>query len=71
MSLVSGLMLGIACEEPRVSLTAWEASLAQGIILLPSGPRGEVLSITPPLMIGEEVLLDALHRLVKCFGGKA
>jgi 4-aminobutyrate aminotransferase-like enzyme len=66
-----GLMLGIACEEPQVSLAAWEASLVQGIILLPSGTRGEVLSITPPLMIGEEVLLDALERLVKCFGGKA
>ncbi len=60
-------MIGVACEKPETSLSAWEASLAKGIILLPSAPDASVLSITPPLVISEEILLDALDRLIACF----
>lgn len=63
-----GMMIGIElCKEKHTGL-AFEASvsaLAQGLILLPSGESGNVISITPPLTITEEQLEWGLHVLKK------
>ncbi len=59
-----GLMIGIECASPEVALAAVTRCLEAGVILLPSGEDGRVLSITPPLSIGEEALRFALGVLV-------
>ena len=60
-----GLLLGIECEEPERTMRACAAALARGVIVLPSGDLGEVLSITPPLMIEADALLAALDIVVE------
>jgi 4-aminobutyrate aminotransferase-like enzyme len=57
-------MLGIECETPEIAQGACAASLARGVILLPSGDDGRVLSVTPPLCIGHEALEHALGIVV-------
>ncbi len=59
-----GLMLGIECDSPETALRACTASLARGVILLPSGDDGRVLSVTPPLCIGRAALEHALGVLL-------
>ncbi|MEZ4334680.1 MAG: aspartate aminotransferase family protein [Myxococcota bacterium] len=59
-----GLMIGIECVRPRTALVATARLLEQGYVLLPSGDGGRVLSLTPPLSIGEEALFDACDRIV-------
>jgi len=52
-----GLMLGIEFS-PESSIQAQTLSdclLKRGLITLPSGPRGEVLALSPPLIIQQEV----------------
>jgi 4-aminobutyrate aminotransferase-like enzyme len=53
-------MLGIECDTPETSLRGCAAALARGVILLPSGDDGRVLSVTPPLCIGRDALEHAL-----------
>jgi len=55
-----GLMLGIECDSPATAQRACRAALGRGVILLPSGDDGRVLSLTPPLCIGREALEHAL-----------
>ena len=53
-----GLMMGIEFKQ-QAKISAVQISermLKQGIIVLPSGSQGEVLALTPPLMIEESVL---------------
>ncbi len=59
-----GLMIGIECARPQVAHVAAQAMLEQGYVLLPSGPEGRVLSLTPPLSIAESALLTACDALV-------
>ena len=61
-----GLMIGVDCGDGDVAGRACRRALARGLILLPSGDRGEVISLTPPLSIAPELLWDALRRLVGC-----
>ena len=49
--------------SPSLALATCQEALRRGIILLPSGSGGSVLSITPPLTIDEDVLLGALDVL--------
>ncbi|HXW51911.1 MAG TPA: aspartate aminotransferase family protein [Candidatus Acidoferrales bacterium] len=70
-----GLMWGLECvdsdgapDKPR-ALSVMKAALAHGLLLLTSGPNGNVLSLTPPLVItvdqldfGIEVLASAIAR---------
>jgi 4-aminobutyrate aminotransferase-like enzyme len=35
-------------------------ALARGVIVLPSGPKGDVISLTPPLVISEQQLNRAV-----------
>jgi 4-aminobutyrate aminotransferase-like enzyme len=62
-----GLMIGIEGRDDSAR-RACRAALQGGVVVLPSGPRGEVLSITPPLTISEDLLRLALQRVVGGFG---
>lgn len=55
-----GMMWGIELRDGTLCEGTVKAALAKGVILLQAGVRGEVLSITPPLVIGEEELDRAL-----------
>ncbi len=61
-----GLMIGIACREGETAVSACREALHRGVILLPSGDDGSVLSITPPLVIDEATLEEALDVVVSC-----
>ena len=61
-----GLMLGVECDGPARAARAVERALRRGLLLLPSGDDGRVLSVTPPLTIEREVLLAALEELCAC-----
>ena len=52
-----GIQLRSGAHVNRVML----GSLRRGVLLLPCGPTGEVLSLTPPLIIAENDLLHALN----------
>ena len=59
-----GLMIGIVCASPATALAACRTALERGVIVLPSGDDGRVLSVTPPLTIERDALLGALDILV-------
>ena len=59
-----GLMIGVECATPAIALETTQALLEEGYVLLPSGEGGRVLSLTPPLTIGEQSLFDACDALV-------
>jgi acetylornithine/succinyldiaminopimelate/putrescine aminotransferase len=63
-----GLMLGIECASPEISIAASTAMLSQGYVLLPSGEDGRVLSLTPPLVISEQALVSACRELARQLG---
>ncbi len=60
-----GLMLGIEVSDPPGAAICCQRALAKGVIALPSGSRGEVISVTPPLCIDEPALLAALDILLE------
>jgi 4-aminobutyrate aminotransferase-like enzyme len=53
-----GLMWGLALPDGEQAERAVSNALARGVILLQAGPLGNVLQISPPLIISE----NALHR---------
>jgi len=59
-----GLMMGVECAHPEVAHAATRAALERGVIVLPSGPGGRVVSLTPPLTIAEPLLEHGLDVLV-------
>ncbi len=59
-----GLMIGIVLGPDVDTAAACRRALARGVIALPSGDAGDVLSVTPPLSIDEPVLDAALDLLV-------
>ena len=60
-----GLMIGIECTNSSTAQATVQECLRRGIILLPSGEKGTVLSITPPLNISSEILSFALTTIVE------
>jgi len=60
-----GLMLGIECRRPEDAQQACREALRRGVIAIVSGAHGEVVSITPPLVIGEAALAAGLDLLVE------
>ncbi|HEX5068183.1 MAG TPA: aminotransferase class III-fold pyridoxal phosphate-dependent enzyme [Myxococcota bacterium] len=58
-----GLLLAIECDTPERASRACAGALARGVIALPSGDDGRVLSLSPPLSIAEPLLEDALARV--------
>jgi 4-aminobutyrate aminotransferase/(S)-3-amino-2-methylpropionate transaminase len=61
-----GLMIGIACDGAERAARVTRRCLETGVILLPSGDDGSVLSITPPIVIGERALHFALDVVLGC-----
>lgn len=61
-----GLMLGVECDSPQSAARACAEALHRGLILLPAGEDGRVLSITPPLCIERGALEAALDELMGC-----
>lgn len=59
-----GLMLGVELEDPAHAARVVSGCLARGVILLPSGDQGRVLSITPPLNIDPDALLEAIDLVI-------
>ena len=55
-----GLMIGIEFDRPADAARVADKSLRGGVIVLPAGPDGRVLSITPPLSIDAAALDHAL-----------
>jgi 4-aminobutyrate aminotransferase-like enzyme len=53
-------MIGIELASHLSAAAVCERALARGVIALPSGNRGEVVSVTPPLCIDAETLTAAL-----------
>jgi 4-aminobutyrate aminotransferase/(S)-3-amino-2-methylpropionate transaminase len=61
-----GLMWGVELCSGERARRIVKAALARGVILLQAGVRGEVLSITPPLVIGEDELERAVSIVAQC-----
>ncbi|MDG2049072.1 MAG: aminotransferase class III-fold pyridoxal phosphate-dependent enzyme [Myxococcota bacterium] len=64
-----GMMIGIECTTPERAQRVTRRVLEGGVIVLPSGPEGRVISLTPPLCIGPQqldlgarVLIEELRR---------
>lgn len=55
-----GLLLAVECSEGAHALAACGEALRRGVIAVPSGERGEVIALTPPLSIDSELLAHAL-----------
>ena len=49
-----GMMWALAMSEPGLPARLMEALLREGVFVLPSGSRGEVLSFSPPFAISAE-----------------
>ncbi len=60
-----GLMLGVECVSADSARSACLGALRRGVVLLRSGDDGRVLSITPPLCIGDDALTFGLDVLVE------
>jgi 4-aminobutyrate aminotransferase-like enzyme len=58
-----GLMWGIELRDGSTAAHVASEALRRGVIVLQAGVRGEVLSITPPIVIGEEELERGLQLL--------
>jgi 4-aminobutyrate aminotransferase-like enzyme len=58
-----GLMWGVETRDGTAANEAVKRALQRGVIVLQAGVRGEVVSITPPLVIGEEELEKAVAIL--------
>jgi len=61
-----GLMIGIECTTGEIALNATQCLLGSGYVVLPSGQDGRVVSLTPPLSIGEAALETACASIVDC-----
>jgi len=68
-----GLMIGLELIDAKGSpdglqVVEWaKRLLKEGVIVLPSGERGEVLSLSPPLIIGESHMKQATNKLLKTY----
>ncbi|MHB8146958.1 MAG: aspartate aminotransferase family protein [Vulcanimicrobiaceae bacterium] len=58
-----GAMWGIELRDGALAERIVTRLLARGVIALQAGPNGEVLSITPPLMMSDAQLLRAIDLL--------
>jgi 4-aminobutyrate aminotransferase/(S)-3-amino-2-methylpropionate transaminase len=59
----SGLMLALEFAKPGMALSLFDRLRGEGIIVLPSGSEGRVLSLTPALNIEEGLLVDTIERI--------
>lgn len=61
-----GLMWGIELTDNNRAHRIVELALDRGVLLLQEGPDGNVLSITPPLVIAQDELMHAVDTLEGC-----
>lgn len=64
-----GAMWAAEMTDPALPGCLCEKLLARGLFLLPSGTRGEVLSFSPPFVIGDEEIDfcgEAIREVVRC-----
>jgi 4-aminobutyrate aminotransferase/(S)-3-amino-2-methylpropionate transaminase len=72
-----GLLAGVHLADPapgRPTPAAWlmAEALRRGVLVLPEGPRGEVLALTPPAVITAAQLdagLDVVEALLDAWTG--
>ncbi len=64
-----GLLWGIQLRDAAVASSAVKRALAAGVILLQSGENGDVVLISPPLIIGKRRLLRAIDVLEVAIAG--
>jgi 4-aminobutyrate aminotransferase len=60
-----GLLLALEFDTSERAESVCERALAAGVITLPSGDDGRVISICPPLCIDRELLELAIELLVE------
>ncbi len=58
-----GLLWGVQLSSPGVAEMTVKRALRAGVIVLQSGPAGDVIAISPPLTIAERQLMRAFDRL--------
>lgn len=58
-----GLMMGVEMDSGERVLDLTKAMLRAGVIVLPDGPKGDVLALTPPLGISAEEIEFSLGLL--------
>ncbi len=61
-----GLMWGVEFDDARTAERVVKDALKAGVILLQAGPQGNVVSITPPLVISQEQLFRAVDVISAC-----
>lgn len=61
-----GLMWGIELQDADHAARVVKQALKKGVILLQAGPNGNVLSITPPLVITQKQLMRAIDLVQLC-----
>lgn len=64
-----GLLVGIETDRPGGGAAVATAALGEGVILLPAGDRGEVVELSPPLVISEEQLDRGVEVVLRLLGG--
>jgi 4-aminobutyrate aminotransferase-like enzyme len=69
-----GLFLGVELRDPDTggpleggAVRVAEAALREGLLVLPAGERGEVLEISPPLVLTEDQIRWAVPVLAALF----
>lgn len=61
-----GLMWGIEFADAATAASVVKNALKAGVILLQAGPQGNVISITPPLVITQQQLFRAVDIIAAC-----
>ncbi len=64
-----GMLWGVEFGDAAFLVELVQRALRDGLILLPSGIEGNVLTIAPPLVIEENELWPAIDRLERLIGG--
>jgi len=60
-----GLLLGVEVDSAERADRACARALASGLIVLPSGDDGRVISICPPLSVDRNLLELAIDLLIE------
>lgn len=58
-------MIGVEFTRPGFAVDLMNLVRTMGVITLPSGEKGEVLSLTPPLTIEKDLLFKALDLIAE------
>ena len=62
-----GMMFGIEFHDAGAGVWAMDQLREKGVIALVSGPRGEVLSLTPAYTITDSLFSEAVNRLAELY----